>query len=403
MRGDAHGEGHAPPRSIVHVDMDAFYAAVEVHDRPALRGQAVVVGGLGARGVVAAASYEARAFGVHSALPMARARRLCPDAVFLAPRPARYAEVSREIFTVFERFTPLVEGLSLDEAFLDVGGCHRLLGSIETIGHKIKDAVRQATGLTCSVGMAPNKFLAKLASEHAKPDGFVHVHEDDTQEFLDPLPVTRLWGIGRQAGARLARAGIDTIGALRRADPARLATALGAQTQRFVLLASGIDERPVVPDSPHRSVGSEQTFERDLQDRAALHTHLLAHVDRTAARLRAAGLRARTVTVKIRTADFALHTRRATFDPATAHTGVLQREAARVLATWLDGHPRAAVRLLGVSASGFDAAAQADLFAGATPARGERLDAVVDDVRRQFGEGALVRAGLLGPKDSGQT
>jgi len=385
-------------RSIIHVDMDAFFASVEVLDQPELRGQAVIVGGLGPRGVVSAASYEARRFGVHSALPMARARRLCPHGVFLAPRLARYAEVSRAIFAVFENFTPLVEGLSLDEAFLDVSACRRLLGSIDAIGGRIKHDVLAATGLTCSVGMASNKFLAKLASDHAKPDGFVHVTDDAAQQFLDPLPVTRLWGIGRKAGDRLTRAGIGTIGDLRRAGDARLTSLLGRQAPHFRALACGIDDRPVVADGAHKSIGSEETFDRDLRDPAALHTRLLAHVDRTAARLRAAGLRARTVTLKIRTPDFATHTRQASFEPPSAHTRTLQGAAESLLADWLRAHPRGAVRLLGVTASGLDRGDQADLFATAAPLHGDRLDAVIDAVHQQFGDHALVRAGTLGRK-----
>ncbi|MDX1555027.1 MAG: DNA polymerase IV, partial [Xanthomonadales bacterium] len=241
-------------KSIIHVDMDAFYASVEQLDQPELRGRAVIVGGLGPRGVVSTASYEARRFGVHSAMPMAQARRLCPRAAFIAPRAQRYREVSRQVFAVFHNITPLVEGLSLDEAFLDVSACHRLFGPLEDIGRKLKKDIHDATGLTASVGMAHNKFLAKLASDADKPDGLVRVLPEDVHSFLDPMPIGRLWGIGRKTEPKLRAQGLLTIGQLRRADPGLLNTVLGNRTMHFLRLAQGLDDREVEPTRPDKSV-----------------------------------------------------------------------------------------------------------------------------------------------------
>jgi DNA polymerase-4 len=249
--------------SIIHVDMDAFYASVEQHDRPELRNKPVIVGGLGPRGVVSAANYRARQFGVHSAMPIAQARRLCPSAEFIAPRASRYREVSRKVFEIFHTVTPLVEGLSLDEAFLDVTACLQLFGPLDHIGRKIKQDIHAATGLTASVGMAHNKFLAKLASDAEKPDGLVYVAPERAQSFLDPMPIGRLWGIGRKTEPKLRALGLLTIGQLRQADPELLRPVLGNRTEHFLRLACGLDERDVQPARPDKSISHEVTFDQD--------------------------------------------------------------------------------------------------------------------------------------------
>jgi DNA polymerase-4 len=250
-------------RAIIHVDMDAFYASVEQRDEPRHAGRPVIVGGLGPRGVVAAASYEAREFGVFSAMPMGRARALCPQGVFLSPRMPHYRRVSGEIFRIFREFTPLVEGLSLDEAFLDVTGSLRLLGGMELIGRAVQDAIQAETRLQCSIGMAHNKFLAKLASAAQKPHGFVRVAPAGAQAFLDPMPVGRLWGIGRKTEPRLKALGIYTIGQLRKAAPETLADVLGNRAEHFLRLAHGEDERPVEASHADKSISHEVTFDQE--------------------------------------------------------------------------------------------------------------------------------------------
>ncbi|MFN7552805.1 MAG: DNA polymerase IV [Pseudomonadota bacterium] len=296
-------------RAERHVDLDAFYASVEQLDHPRLRGRPVIVGGTGARGVVATASYEARRFGVRSAMPGATARRLCPDGVFLRPRMARYAEVSAAVFSVFAEFTPVIEGLSLDEAFLDVSASRRLLGSLPAIGALVRARVRERTGLPCSVGMAHNKLLAKLATELAKPDGLFHLPPERVGATLDPLPVERLWTIGAVAARRLAEVGVRTIGELRGADPSAVARAMGSQAATAQRLAAGIDERAVEPDRDGKSIGAECTFDQDLRTLEAAKVRLMRLVERVGERARAAGVEGRVVTLKLRVPPFETSTR----------------------------------------------------------------------------------------------
>jgi DNA polymerase-4 len=337
----AHDAAH-----ILHVDMDAFYAAVEQRDRPALRGQPVLVGGLGGRGVVCAASYEARPFGVHSALPMSTARRLCPQAVVVPPRLGYYAQISRQIREVFLSFTPLVEPLSLDEAFLDVRGCEGLSGPAPEIARRIKDWINGDTGLIASVGVAPNKFLAKLASDHGKPDGLVVVLPEQVAAFLAPLPVGRLWGVGRKAEQRLHALGIRTIGQLGVLPERVLADHFGEAGRHVWRLAHGEDDRAVVPDREAKSISTETTFPEDLGDREALRAWLLDQVEHLAARLRHAGLRARTVELKVRSSDFCTRHRAQALPEATDATDELWR-AARVLFDRGVGRDVLPLRLLG--------------------------------------------------------
>jgi DNA polymerase-4 len=391
-------------RAILHVDMDAFYASVEQHDRPELRGLPVIVGGSGGRGVVAAASYEVRGFGVRSAMPVRRALALCPQAVCVRPRMARYAEVSAQVFEVFHGFTPLVQGLSLDEAFLDVTDGRMLHGAPELIARDIKRLIRDRTGLGASVGVAPNKLVAKIASDLDKPDGLTVVTADRVHAVLDPLPVRRLPGLGRKKGEQVAAAGIATLGDLRRADERQLRPLFGRDWAAWRDRAAGIDDRPVVPDRDERSVSSERTFDEDLQHPEEMQAALAALADKVAARLRAHGLWTTCIGIKVRRADFTTLTRQRTLAPATCETGVIAATARGLLAAWLQEEGLGgksgrrcgpAVRLLGVSATALQDAAQEDLFAAPGGARGTRLDSALDAIRDRFGGAAVSRASGL--------
>jgi len=383
---------------ILHVDMDASYASVEQRDRPELVGRAVIVGGdADRRGVVAAASYEARKFGVHSAMPSATARRLCPQAVFLPPRIDHYAAISRQIRAIFERYTPLVEPLSLDEAFLDVTGSEQLFGPAAEIGRRIKREIRDELRLVASVGVAANKFLAKLASDLEKPDGFVVVDPHGVQVFLDPLPVSRLWGVGKVSNRALEKLGVHTIGQLRRLPVEVLASKFGSMGEHLGRLARGVDDRPVVPDHQAKSISHETTFAVDVADREVLRAWLLELVEQVARRLRRHQLRARTVELKVRFADFRTITRSQTLPVATNVTAELWEAATTVL----DGRlPKglAPVRLLGFGASGLDASPQVQrqLFDQPDHARQAQLDAATDAIHDRFGLDAIGRAGKMG-------
>jgi DNA polymerase-4 len=377
-------------RAIIHVDMDAFYASVEQWDEPAYRGKAVIVGGLGRRGVVAAASYEARRFGVRSAMPMARARRLCPDAVYLRSRMGRYREVSADLFAIFHELTPLVEGISVDEAWLDVTDSRTLFGDIETIGRWLKTTIHERTGLVASIGMAPNKFLAKLASDHDKPDGFCRITTSGAREFLRPLPVERLWGIGPRAAARLREAGIETVGELAETADAMPGRLLGKSTSHFKALALGLDERNVVPERPEKSISHEETFETDLHRLADMQRKLLALAEGVGARLRRKQLQGATVTVKIRTGSWHTCTRSHTLARPTSSTREVHRTAVSLLEHWRRGNPEG-VRLLGVGVSGLSHSSQTALF---EPKSGG-VDGTLDDIRARFGGEAIVRGSLV--------
>ncbi|MGQ0383496.1 MAG: DNA polymerase IV [Gammaproteobacteria bacterium] len=378
-------------RAILHVDMDAFYASVEQHDHPELAGQPVVVGGAGGRGVVAAASYEVRRFGVHSAMPMREALKRCPQAVVVRPRMKRYSEVSRQVFEVFREFTEQVEGLSLDEAFLDVTASRTLLGDAETIAREIKAHIRARTGLTASVGVAHNKLLAKLASEMAKPDGLTVIRPEEVTATLDPMPVRRLFGIGPKTAARLEEQGIFTLGQLRRAPDAELWPLLRRETHKFRDRAAGIDERPVVADAPEKQISSEETFDADLRDHQELQERLAQLADRTTARLRARQFKAGMVSVKIRRRDFETYTRQKSFNPPTQETRLIAQVASDLLGRWLEEQPRAAVRLLGVGVSDLEPEQQLDLFASPEIAGARRLDDALDRIHGRFGDDAIRR------------
>ena len=347
-------------RIIAHVDMDAFYASVEVREDPSLAGKPVVVGGTGGRGVVASASYEARAYGIRSAMPAGQARRLCPRAVFLPPRFDLYKQASSRLHAVFFEVTPLVEGIALDEAFLDVSAATSLFGRPEAIAARLRRRVSEELGLSCSVGVAPNKLVAKLASEAAKPrasltgplpgQGVVVVAEADLLGFLWPLPVGALWGVGPASRERLHRLGVATVGELAALPEATLVGALGKAAGRMLHeLAWGRDSRPVVPERAPKSIGHEETYETDLRDKADLERRLAMMADQVAARVRSAGMVARTVTVKLRYGDFTTLTRSRTF-PAPLDSGPALVAATRPLLRSLS--VTEGVRLLGVSASG---------------------------------------------------
>jgi DNA polymerase-4 len=381
--------------AILHVDMDAFYASVEAHDDPSLAGRPLVVGGTGGRGVVAAASYEARRFGIHSAMPMREALRRCPQAVCVRPRMGRYQEVSREVFAVFAEFTDLVQGLSLDEAFLDVTGSRSLLGSPEAMAHEIKRRIRERTGLTASVGVAPNKLLAKLASEMNKPDGLTVIRAEDARALLDPMPVGRLFGIGRKTAARLEERGIRTLGQLRVAPEAVLQSLFGRDTHKMRERAAGIDGRPVQPDVAEQQISHEETFDTDVADRDALLGHLARLADRTAARLRARGLQAGLVVIKVRRGDFTTFSRQKRLSPPTDETRLVVDVATRLLEAWLGEQPRAAVRLLGVGVGHLAPAEQFDLFAARDRPGRPGLDRALDGIRNRFGAAAVRRGSTL--------
>jgi DNA polymerase-4 len=385
-------------RTILHVDMDAFYASVEELDDPHLKGVPLIVGGTSGRGVVAAASYAVRRFGVHSAMPIATALRLCPNAVCVPPRMARYQEVSTRIFAIFHEFTPLVQGLSLDEAFLDVTASRRLLGGPEQIGASIRRRIAEVTGLTASVGIAPNKLLAKIASDIRKPDGMFHLDPDTMREILDALPIQKLFGVGQKTLPRVHAAGIRTFGDARNADDAQLWRAFGKHGKTMRERASGIDDRPVEPDVEEKSISAEDTFAVDIRDHAQMQIELLRLADRTAARLRSHELLAGTVSVKIRRADFKTFTRRRGLGNPTDDTAVISSTARELLTGWLGTQPRAALRLLGVGVSDLQHGVQQDLFAPADAAP-TRLDHTVDGIRDRFGKHLLTRASLLqGPR-----
>ncbi|MEE4638869.1 MAG: DNA polymerase IV [Wenzhouxiangella sp.] len=341
-------------RRVIHVDMDAFYASVEQRDDPSLRGRPVMVGGRTARGVVAAASYEARQFGVRSAMPAARARRLCPHGVFLAARFERYREVSSRIFAIFHSVTDRVEGLSLDEAFLDVSDVAADSAEMMLIGRRLKQEIAQETGLTASVGMASNKLLAKLASDDDKPDGFVLVEPERVQAFLDPLPVRRLPGIGQRGEERLNAAGVLTVGQLRSTAPDLLLQLFGAQGLVLAERARGRDERPVKADRTRRSISQESTFREDVHDLKALRNLIEEQSTRVAERLTARSLKARTVTLKLRSGGFSTITRSRSFSDHTDSADLIAATAWQMLRDWSDWRKAFSVRLIGVGVSGLE-------------------------------------------------
>ncbi len=387
-------------RAILHIDMDAFYASVEEQDRPELKGKPLIVGGGGGRGVVAAASYAVRRFGVRSAMPMREALRRCPDAIVVPPRMARYKEISDQVFEIFHAFTPVVEGLSLDEAFLDVTASQQLLGGPEQIGAEIRRRIAARTGLTASVGIAPNKLLAKIASDLNKPDGMCRIDAANMREILDPLPIHKLFGVGQKTLPTVLAAGIRTFGDARTAGEAVLWRAFGKHGNAMRDRAAGLDDRPVESEREEKSISAEETFDADIGAPARLRALLGALADRTASRLRAQNLLAGRVSVKIRRGDFTTYTRQRTLEPPTQDTAIVAAAAQALLSAWLASQPHAAVRLLGVGVGDLQVPLQSDLFAGPVPDSNSRLDSAVDGIRGRFGQSLLTRASLL-PKRPG--
>jgi DNA polymerase-4 len=382
---------------ILHVDMDAFYASVELRDQPRLRGRPVVVGGLGTRGVVLSATYEARAFGVRSAMPVGRARRLCPQAVFLPPRHRLYGQVSREVMAIFRAVTPEVEPLSLDEAFLGVSGAQRRLGSPKAIAELIRRQVREQQSITCSVGVSSVKFVAKIASARCKPDGLLVVPEQGLLDFLHPLPVGVLWGVGDRAEEVLTRLGLRTIGDIAHVPEATLRRELGVAGTHLHALAWGRDERQVTPRREEKSVGAEETFPVDVDDPDVVRKELLRLSGRTAQALRAAGCVARTVTVKLRLASFKTITRSRTLsEPTDVAREIYTAACALYEASGLDG--RARLRLVGVRATGLRPATGAarQLAFGDRPAGWREAEQAVDRIASRFGTDAVRPAALFG-------
>ena len=379
---------------ILHVDMDAFYASVEVRKDPSLLGKPVLVGGTGGRGVVASASYEARAMGVRSAMPMARALRLCPEAIVLPPDFDSYQRASAGIRDIFLSVTPLVEPLSLDEAFLDVGGSVRLMGEPPKIAALLRRRIREELGLPSSVGVAPNKFLAKLCSGKAKPDGILHLRAEEVLDFLAPLSVRDLWGVGEQTAAKLDRFAIRTVADIRVTPEDTLARLLGpAAAHHLRLLAHGGDDRAVVPHEPAKGMSAEETFEHDVDDPAVLRRELLRLSEKVARRLRKGNVAGRTVTLKLRYASFETVTRSRTLLMPTAEATELHREALGLLeALRLE---RVRVRLIGVGVTNLvpeDASRQLSLTADD---RWSRLERAADAARDRFGGATITRGALL--------
>jgi len=384
------------PKAIIHLDMDAFYPSVEVLDNPVLKGKPVIVGGITGRGVVSSASYEARKFGVHSAQPMAAARRLCPHGIFLPVRMSRYAELSDQVFDIFYRFTPLVEPLSIDEAFLDVSGSTRLFGSPVEIAKKIRQLVREETGLTVSAGVAPSKFVAKIASDMDKPDGLTVVSPDRVREFLDPLPIGKMWGVGKVTQAALARLGIHTFRDLSRVSVEALEKKFGKYGPRMHELSRGIDERDVITHQAAQSIGSEETFDEDILAIDPAKKELLALAGKVARRLRQAGAAGKTITLKVKYSDFVLITRSVTLNRFTNDGAVLYQTACGLLKKTETG--KRPVRLLGISVSQFSTHGgeeQLDLFSRMeADQKRKNLITALDSLQDKFGEN-IVRPGTL--------
>jgi len=388
---------------VLHVDMDAFYASVEVRDRPELAGKAVIVGGLSGRSVVLSATYEARSFGVRSAMPMSRARRLCPHAVVIPPRHGLYGAVSKEVMAIFRAVTPLVEPLSLDEAFLDVSGAIRLLGSPAVIGELIRREVAQQQQITCSVGVAATKFLAKLASVHCKPDGLLVIPADGALQFLHPLPISALWGVGEKTGQALARLGLRTVGDIAATPLATLEQDIGkAAAAHLHALACGRDDRAVESRVREKSVGSEETFEVDVSDPAVVRRELLRLSRRTARSLRSSGYATRTVVVKLRKADFTTITRSKTLPEPTSETQRIYATACALYASsGLSGQAR--LRLVGVRATGLvpAGAAATQLALGERGPSWHDAESALDKITGRFGPDAVRPATLVDRERSG--
>ena len=379
-------------KHIIHFDMDAFYPSVEILDNPALKGKPVIVGGSKERGVVSSASYEARRFGVHSAQPVAKAKRLCPDGIFLPVRMSRYQEISKQVFEIFYRFTPLVEPISIDEAFLDVTGSIRLFGRPEDIAKKIKQIVLTETGLTVSAGVAPSKFVAKIASDIDKPDGLTVVHPDGVRDFLDPLPIKKMWGVGKVTQLSLSRLNIHTFRELRQTPVKVLDKKIGKHGVRIHQLAMGIDERDVIPDHDVKSIGHEQTFSQDIISLNEAQKELLALSNKVARRMRYKDLEGKTITLKVKYFDFVQITRSTTLPRSIDDGFEIYSVACRLLKkTEVTKKP---IRLLGISLSQLNFSGigtQLSLFdQDPSSQKRQRLNIALDSLYEKFGDKSVV-------------
>ena len=378
-------------RWIMHVDMDAFYASVEILDNPDLKGLPVIVGGRSARGVVSTCSYEARKFGVHSAMPLFEARRLCPHGVYLPVRPHRYAEMSGKIMAIFRETSPLVEQLSIDEAFLDLTGMERL-GGAETIAHQVQDRIQEELKLSASVGLAPNKFLAKLASDMDKPHGFVKITPGEAEAMLAPMPVTKIFGIGRSAEDKLKQFGIEKIGQLASADVTILRKVFGINAEQVKRLARGLDERPVVNEEEAKSIGKENTFDYDLTDFESCRDEVLDLSGQVGWRLRRENLAGHTVTLKVKFADFHTITRSSTGDRLIAWDEEIFSLAEQMLRKI---NVKPGVRLLGVSVSSLFRPEDEPVLGFAEDERMQRRNQAIDSLKSKFGEN-IIKRGIVG-------
>ena len=383
--------------SIIHVDMDAFFASVEIRQQPGLKGRPVVVGGSATgRGVVAAANYEARRYGVHSAMPMSRAVRLCPDLICMPVQMDLYVQVSHQIQAIFLRYTPIIEPLSLDEAFLDVSESIRLFGEAASIAKKIKDAIKGELNLVASVGIAPNKYLAKIASDINKPDGFVEILPAQVLDFLDPLPASRIWGVGKVTNATLERYGIHTIKQVRQQPIEWLKDRFGTFGEQLWSLSRGLDQREVVTDSDAKSISNETTFSTDINDLHSLQSWLMSLTEQVGRRLRAHHRFGKTVNLKLRFDDFSTITRSQTLEQPTQTTHDLWKQAEQLLKIAFKQHSRP-VRLIGVGVSNLEHSTQTsgiqqDMFFSERNARQDHLDEITDKIQSRFGDAGIKRA-----------
>jgi DNA polymerase-4 len=381
---------------ILHIDMDAFYASVEQLDDPRLRNKCVIVGGTSNRGVVSAASYEARQFGVRSAMPIYQAKQKCPHGIFLPPRMDRYQTVSKKIMAVLRDFSPLVEPVSIDEAYVDITGCQRLFGEPQEIAWEIKRKIKETVNLTCSIGVAPNKFLAKIASDMQKPDGLTLIAPEQVGAFVDSLPINKVPGVGNKMQHQMELLGIRTLGDVQRLPQKTLLRHLGKFGLRLGALSAGIDDSPVTPHAPHKSISSERTLAADTSDRELLKRCLLSQSADVARQLRQAGVRAKTITLKIKDADFKTVTRRTTIAIPGQSSKTIYEQAARLLDEYKITQK---IRLIGVGTSGFSpvsASVQRGLFEHSEEGDGdwEKVDKALDAISKKFGKDVVGRATL---------
>ena len=376
--------------------MDAFYASVEQLDDPRLKNKCVIVGGTSNRGVVSAASYEARQFGVHSAMPIYQAKQKCPHGIFVPPRMRRYKEVSKEVMALLKDFSPLVEPVSIDEAYMDITGCQRLFGEPQEIAREIKRKIKETVNLTCSVGVAPNKFLAKIASDMEKPDGLTLILPDKVPEFIDSLPVKKVPGVGKKMFRQLELLGIRTLGDVQRLPEKSLLKHLGKFGKRLRTLSSGSDHSPVTPQAPHKSISSERTLAADTRDVKLLKRYLLSQSGEVSKQLRKTGVRAKTITIKIKDEDFKTVTRRTTIAIPTQSSKTIYKHAAQLMD---DYKITQKIRLIGVGTSGFSsvtASVQMGLFDTHAETRDdwEKIDKALDSISKKFGKDLVGRATL---------